>query len=435
MGVLGVSTYFTFVLGASDALGVTDRPTIVRFFSALILFDLALALTAGAWANRRWAPTAYGGFHAVMMTVPLHLLGRHHMGVLFAVYVFPVFHTAMLLGSEVAVFVTANLCALSYAALTLVEFHGWLTPAEGGRVGDARQEVALVVFAFLVLNFLAIYANRYGHELRHFARRLQQLVEGRTAELRTANEELERRARALEEKQEELKAFVYTVTHDLKNPLSAILLTTDLVLQHEGAALSREAREDLERVVRLAGGTEDMIRDLLGLFKITSAPETPRWVDLGALVAGALETLAPQIGAKGVRVTVGRLPRVWGQGGKLGHVVGNLLANAVKYVETGRGEIEVGGGVERGQAVLWVRDNGIGIPEPYQATIFDLFGRVPAQEQTVDGRAGTGTGVGLAIVKRIVEAHGGSVGVESAPGRGSRFAVRLPIAEVQREVA
>ena len=102
------------------------------------------------------------------------------------------------------------------------------------------------------------------------------------------------------------------------------------------------------------------------------------------------------------------------------------LRYALKYVPAGRGRIEVTSGVDDGFATLSVRDNGIGIPLAYQRNIFDVFGRVPDAEQVVDGAAVAGSGVGLAIVKRVAEAHRGSVGVESAPGRGSCFTLRLP---------
>jgi signal transduction histidine kinase len=169
-----------------------------------------------------------------------------------------------------------------------------------------------------------------------------------------------------------------------------------------------------------------MIRDLLGLFKITSTPEAPTRVDLRRLTARALESLAPQIAAKGTRVEVGDLPQVWGEEGKLAHVVANLLGNAVKYVPAGSGAVRVSGGRDDGHVVFHVEDNGIGIPAPYHEGIFNLFGRVPADAQRVDGQEVAGTGVGLAIVRGIVGAHGGVVTVESAPGQGSRFTVVLP---------
>jgi signal transduction histidine kinase len=130
--------------------------------------------------------------------------------------------------------------------------------------------------------------------------------------------------------------------------------------------------------------------------------------------------------AKGVSVGVGDLPRIWGQPNQLSHVFVNLLSNAVKYVPSGHGVVEVGGTTRNGHVVLNVRDNGIGIAAHYHQGVFRLFGRVPAAERIVDGKPVDGTGVGLAIVKRIVERHGGLVELESAPGTGSTFRILLP---------
>jgi signal transduction histidine kinase len=409
---IGFSVYLAFVWATSEIF-LFDLGQVVWIFVVLIVVNLVLAATATRWAGWRRTIYLYGAVQVIALSVVLYRLGGLMTGMLLITYAFPVIHTEML-STDASVFVNANLCAVCYAVIARVQNEAL------HEVGiDIRQQVAFVALAFLTLNFLALYTNRYGHQLRNLTRHLQEKVSERTAEL-------EAKARALEEKQEELRNFVYTVTHDLKSPLSAILLMGDLVLQRESGTLGAESREDLERIVRLAGGTEDMIRDLLQLFRITSQPEAATWVDLGRLVAESLETLRPQIAAKGIRVEVGALPRVWGEPRKLGHVVSNLLGNAVKYVAAGRGEIAVAGGVEDGTAVLSVRDNGIGIPAEYHRGIFELFGRVPGQEQQVDGEAVGGTGVGLAIVKRIVEAHRGAVSLESEPGAGSRFSVRLP---------
>jgi signal transduction histidine kinase len=417
----GLSTFFA-VVAATRHVFLFDLGRVAWLFTGLILLNLLLAASAPRWAPWRFAVYAYQSFQVIVLSVILHRLGGVMMGILFITYAFPVIHGEML-RSDSWVFVTANLCGACYAAMAMVE-----SPSLTDVGIDVHQQAAFVAIAFLTLNFVALYANRYGHQMRNLADRLQEKVAERTAELTAVNLELAAKARALEDKQDELKSFVYTVTHDLKSPLSAILLIADLLQQREGAALPAESREDLERIVRLASGTEDMIRDLLGLFRITSQPEAPGWVELGVLVARALETLRPQIAAKGVRVEVGALPRVWGQPRKLGHVVDNLLGNAVKYVAAERGEITVSGGAENGSVRLAVRDNGIGIPPAYHRGIFEVFGRVPGQEQEVDGRAVGGTGIGLAIVRRIVEAHRGSVAVESAPGAGSCFTVRLPAA-------
>lgn len=241
-----------------------------------------------------------------------------------------------------------------------------------------------------------------------------------------AEEKLAAQAVELRRKQEELEAFVYTVTHDLKNPVNAIVLLADLVLARGGFNSGSEDRSDLERILRLAGHTEDMLRDLLGFFRATSVPEEPGWIDLEPLIERVIESLRPQIAAKGVRVDVKPLPKVWGQREKLQHVIANLVGNAVKYVPANRGEVVLFGSNGGSTVRVSVDDNGIGVAEPHRGRIFELFGRVPSDEQLVDGKPVEGTGVGLAIVKRIVQAHGGSVGVDDRPGGGSRFIVQLP---------
>jgi signal transduction histidine kinase len=413
----GLATYLAFVAATRNVF-LFNLADVAPIFSGIIVFNLCLATTARIWAPWRWFTYLYQVVQVVLCAVILYRLGGVMMGPLLITYAFPVILAEMF---DSSVFAIANVCALSYAGLA------WVQSKDLSEVGiNIDQQIGFVVFAFAVFNFLALYTNRYGYQLRNLARHLQEKVAERTVELTAMNREIGAKARALEEKQDELKDFVYTVTHDLKSPLSAILLTADLLLQRDGRTLGAESREDLERIVRLAGGTEDMIRDLLELFKITSLPEAPTWVELGTLVDRALETLRPQIAAKGVRVDVASLPRVWGEPRKLAHVVTNLLSNALKYVAAGRGQVEVSGALDDGSVFLSVRDNGIGISAAYQRGIFDLFGRVPGQEQVVDGETVGGTGVGLAIVKRIVEGHRGTVSVESEPGAGSRFTVRLP---------
>jgi signal transduction histidine kinase len=405
LGAAGLATYWGFVIATAPLYGFELR-AVHPVFAGLVLLNVVLAANTRHWLGYRWAAVTYGSVHSIALTVILYLLGGIGLGILFVSYAFPVFHAAML-RAGLSVFVTANVAAGSYAALAWTA-HRW-TP----------QALGFVVCGFLLLNFIALYANHYGHHLRRSAERLQQMVAERTAEL-------VQQTRALEAKQEELRAFVHTVTHDLKNPLNSILLLADLARQREGDALAGELRDDLERIERLAGGTEDMLRDLLGLFKVTSAPEEPGWVDLDAVARRVLDDMAPQIAAKRAAIEVGPLPRVWGQPGKLAHVLANLLGNAVKYVPAGRGRIRIDGEAADGQVVVRVRDDGIGIADDYHQAIFELFRRVPDEEQEVDGVPVAGTGVGLALVKRIVEQHGGTVTVESARGAGSCFTVRLP---------
>jgi signal transduction histidine kinase len=419
-GLLGFAVYVWFI-SAAGWMTFPRRP-VVGGFLALGVLNLVLARFADRWAPNRRVAWLYEGFHAVALTAILSQLGGMSLGIYAVAYGFLVVHTEVL-RPDASVFVTANVCALCYGALGLLEYLGVVGHADALTPG---LRLTYGTFAALAFNFLALYASQHGTELRRLAAQLETMVTQRTADLERTNQELSATAAALEAKQQEVQSFVYTVTHDVKNPLNSIVMLTDLTLEEERERLSPEARDRLERVLHTAEHTEDMIRDLLGLFRVTSSPEPTTWVDLDSVANLTLQTLRPQVEAKNVRVDLAPLPRVWGQPSKLGHLLANLLGNAVKYVPAQNGRIEIAASTEDGNAVLTVRDNGIGIDPIYHRRIFEPFGRVPGPQQLVDGHEVSGSGVGLAIVQQIARAHGGDVWVESMSGGGSTFHVRLP---------
>jgi len=400
------------------------RPA-AQLFAVMVALNLVLAVTAARWGTVRFAGAAYGTLHAVLITVLLHVLGGLGAGFLLFVHMFPIFHAAML-GSTGQVFFTANASGLCFALLAIAEVSGML-PARSAMVWTvtATQAAAAAGIAWAGFNFFALYASSYGEGMRRSARELQDEVAARTTALRAANAELERKAHALEAAQDELRTLLYAVTHDIKSPVNSILLIADLLCERPEVRREPLVQAELERIIRLAGGTEDMIRDLFEFFQLMATREAPDWFELGPVVAETVETIRPQLDARGVVIEVDPLPRVWGERRKIGRVVTNLLTNAMQHAAAGRGRVVVAGVCDAQQVRFSVRDNGEGIAPRYHAGIFELFGRVPREEHEQDDR--DGSGVGLAVVRRIVEAHQGQVWVESDVGLGSTFHVALPI--------
>jgi signal transduction histidine kinase len=229
------------------------------------------------------------------------------------------------------------------------------------------------------------------------------------------------RARAdLQGKNAELDTFVYSVSHDLKAPLVTIQGMAGVLLKEYGPQLPEDAARYLRRIQANTEQMERLIADLLALSRIGREARAPAAVSLGEVVDHVAAGLGSAMRERGVRMIRGDLPTVWGIRTQIEQVMGNLLGNAVKYLgDVAEASVEVGT-VDRGELVeCYVRDNGIGIDPAYQERIFEVFQRL--QEVEVEG-----SGVGLAIVKKIVQAGGGRIWVESAKGQGATFRFTWP---------
>ncbi len=261
-------------------------------------------------------------------------------------------------------------------------------------------------------------------EIGTLARTFNQMVEqlaADTAARRQAQTEREALIAELEAKNAELERFTYTVSHDLKSPL----LTIKGFL---GYRLRDLERGDPERVRadagRISGAAEKMARlldELLELSRIGLVAGEPEAVPLGALALEVAETIGRRDHGAGVEIEVaGGLPTVLGDRVRLREVLENLVENACRFMgDQPSPRIEIGRRQDGGQTVLYVRDNGIGVAPEYHEKIFELFDRLNPQVE--------GTGIGLAIVRRVVEVHGGRVWVESdGDGTGSTFCFTLP---------
>ena len=250
---------------------------------------------------------------------------------------------------------------------------------------------------------------------------LREVSERKRAEkaLHENEKKLEALLAELAEKNTELESFVYTVSHDLKTPIVTIEGFVGALREDFGDRLSAEGEKYLDFMSRAARKMEMLINDLLELSRIGRLSEAMTRFPFGEIVRGAIRTLQPLIEARGVAVTVDEnLPAVYGERKRLVQVMDNLLSNAVKYIGVANPtpRIHIGAMEQNGRKTFFVRDNGIGIEQNYLEKVFQIFQRLPSAVRT-----GEGTGIGLTIVQRIIEHHGGSIWLTSEPGKGSTF--------------
>ncbi|HLO14985.1 MAG TPA: ATP-binding protein [Anaerolineales bacterium] len=234
--------------------------------------------------------------------------------------------------------------------------------------------------------------------------------------------EREKLINELEGKNAELERFTYTVSHDLKSPLITIKGFLGFLRKDAEAGNLPRLDSDIERISAAADKMQRLLNDLLELSRIGRLVNLPQSVDLNELVPEVLELLYGRIHEGNVQVSVAEnLPEVYGDRPRLFEVLQNLVDNAAKFMgEQPNPQIEIGqqGRTEDGAPILFVRDNGIGIDPRFKDRIFGLFDKLDPHSD--------GTGIGLALVKRIIEFHGGRIWVESEPGKGTTFYFTLP---------
>ncbi|MEM7595389.1 MAG: ATP-binding protein, partial [Cyanobacteria bacterium P01_A01_bin.83] len=247
---------------------------------------------------------------------------------------------------------------------------------------------------------------------------LTQKIQNHTLDLE--NKVLERTAQ-LEEINQELESFSYSVSHDLKAPLRAIQGFAIALQEDYVDCLDELGREYTERLAGSAQQMEKLINDLLSYSRLSRTEINRQSVSLTSVVAKALEELDSQITEIQAQVTVDQpLLSVLGNRTILVQIVSNLLSNALKFIACGvQPQIHIWTEAHNNYVRLWIEDNGIGIDRQHQSRIFNVFERLHGNE------AYPGTGIGLAIVKKGIERLGGRYGVESELNRGSRFWIEL----------
>jgi signal transduction histidine kinase len=285
-------------------------------------------------------------------------------------------------------------------------------------------------------------------ELQAVNERLEERVRERTADISRTNEALreeiaerrraERHARQaaeeLERSNRELTQFASVASHDLQEPLRKIQAFGDRLLGHSGHELSDKGRDYLNRILGAAGRMRELIDSLLEYSRVSTRQQPRVPVDLRQVAQEVVSDLEGRLHASEGQVVIGELPTIDADPVQMRQLLQNLIGNALKFrradlspivklsarispgVVGNNGDSQLGFVCE-----LTVEDNGVGFENTYAEQIFELFQRLHGRGEY------DGTGMGLAICKKIAERHGGSIAADSAPGQGSRFTVRLPV--------
>jgi light-regulated signal transduction histidine kinase (bacteriophytochrome) len=226
--------------------------------------------------------------------------------------------------------------------------------------------------------------------------------------------------RALARSNEELKNFAYVASHDLQEPLRMVISYLSLLERRYHDRLDEQANEFIDFAVTGGKRMKVLIDDLLEYSRVDTQERPDTLVDMNELVSRTLRTLEASIKENEAEIFVSHLPTVSGDEQQLTQVLQNLVSNAIKFHGDRRPAIHIGCSHDQEKWICHVKDNGIGLNMEYSNRIFQMFQRLNSNEKY------EGTGVGLAIVKKIVERHGGKVWVESEEGKGATFFFTLP---------
>ena len=324
--------------------------------------------------------------------------------------------------------------------------------ARGAQLAQKRHGFELTLWSgglisILITAALAAFAARAASQVAQAQASLEasnsQLraskaaVDEENEQRRAAEEKLQSAVQDLQRSNAELEQFAYVASHDLQEPLRAVAGCVQVLQKRYGGKLDARADQFIEHAVDGAQRMQNLINDLLAYSRVGTHGKAFETVSMEKTADRALLNLSERIKETGVEVTRDALPDVWGDGGQLELVLQNLVSNALKFRGETEPQVHIGYQLRRvesaagdngqtemstePQHVFSVRDNGLGIEPQYFERIFVMFQRLHTRTEF------PGTGIGLAICKKIVERHGGTIGVESVPEQGTTFWFSLPV--------
>jgi PAS domain S-box-containing protein len=254
-------------------------------------------------------------------------------------------------------------------------------------------------------------------ELRKSHNELELRVQERTAELSAT-------VTRLEQANQELQEFAHVTSHDLQEPLRKIQTFSDMIKTQCGPFLDRAGQEYLDRVIRSAGRMRQLLHDLLQLSKMAGRSGPFKATDLGKIAREAADLFEEDLKKSGGVVEIQDMPSIEADETQMLRLFQNLIGNAVKYRGEASPRINISAKCEGGQCEIFIEDNGIGFEQEFAERIFKPFQRLHGRNEY------EGTGMGLAICRKIVERHNGNIRAESRPGKGSTFTFKLPLAHL-----
>jgi light-regulated signal transduction histidine kinase (bacteriophytochrome) len=262
---------------------------------------------------------------------------------------------------------------------------------------------------------IAIQQSMLFEQLQQSRADLEQRVSDRTAELATANRQLQQLNQELIRSNHELQQFAYIASHDLREPLRMVTSFTQLLAKRYSGQLDAEADKIIHFAVDGAERMEVLIEGLLAYCRLGSQTETFQPVDCEEILDRALSNLQLAVEETKTQIIRNPLPTVIGDAAQLIQLFQNLIANGIKYRGEATPIIEIGAREQGQEWLFWVKDNGIGIDPQYSDRIFQIFQRLHTKQEY------PGTGIGLAICQKIVEHHDGKIWVKPNLQQGATF--------------
>jgi light-regulated signal transduction histidine kinase (bacteriophytochrome) len=278
----------------------------------------------------------------------------------------------------------------------------------GNKPGDYSEKDVEIVSLMADLAWEIAERKRTEEELDRHRGHLEELVQERTVELEASNKEL--------------RDFTYSVSHDLRAPLRHIDGFMELLKKNTATELDEQDRHYMDAISGASKKMGQLIDELLAFTWMGSHALSPQKVALKELVRDIQRAFAPDTAARSIDWRIGDLPVVDGDASMLRMVLDNLIANAVKFTRSRQEpRIEIGSlPGQEAEAVIYVRDNGVGFDMAYADKLFGVFQRLHREEEF------EGTGIGLANTHRIIARHGGRIWAEGKPGQGATFYFALP---------